>query len=103
LNLLTQGVDPALDLSHIDEARTIARNATSSPSIHWHPYAGELVYTAFSGSHQDAIKKGWMRRSGPDRRYVDVPYLSIDPKDVGRATRRSSAVNSQSGKGASRT
>ena len=99
LNLLTQGVDPELDLSQIDEARTIVEECNELPVHPRHPYAGELVYTAFSGSHQDAIKKGMdaQERSGSD--VWDVPYLSIDPKDVGRSYEAIIRVNSQSGKG----
>ena len=99
LNLLTQGVDPGLDLSQIDEARTIVEECNELPVHPRHPYAGELVYTAFSGSHQDAIKKGMdaQERSGSD--VWDVPYLSIDPKDVGRSYEAIIRVNSQSGKG----
>ena len=99
LNLLTQGVDPELDLSQIDEAREIVEECNELPVHPRHPYAGELVYTAFSGSHQDAIKKGMdaQARSGSD--VWDVPYLSIDPKDVGRSYEAIIRVNSQSGKG----
>jgi 2-isopropylmalate synthase len=99
LNLLTQGVDPLLDLSAIDEARAIVEECNELPVHPRHPYVGELVYTAFSGSHQDAIKKGmhaW-ERSGSE--VWDVPYLPIDPKDVGRDYEAIIRVNSQSGKG----
>jgi 2-isopropylmalate synthase len=99
LNLLTQGVDPKLDLSHIDEARRIVEECNELPVHPRHPWAGELVYTAFSGSHQDAIKKGmyaW-QRSGSEQ--WDVPYLPIDPKDLGRTYEAIIRVNSQSGKG----
>jgi 2-isopropylmalate synthase len=99
LNLLTQGVDPQLDLSQIDEAKRIVEECNELPVHPRHPWAGELVYTAFSGSHQDAIKKGmhaW-RRSGDE--VWDVPYLPIDPKDVGRSYEAIIRVNSQSGKG----
>ncbi|HJU46835.1 MAG TPA: 2-isopropylmalate synthase [Gaiellaceae bacterium] len=99
LNLLTQGVDPGLDLSRIDEARAIVEECNELPVHPRHPYVGELVYTAFSGSHQDAIKKGMhaQERSGED--VWDVPYLAIDPKDVGRTYEAIIRVNSQSGKG----
>jgi len=99
LNLLTQGVDPRLDLSAIDEARAIVEECNELPVHPRHPYVGELVYTAFSGSHQDAIKKGMdaQERSGSEA--WDVPYLSIDPKDVGRSYEAIIRVNSQSGKG----
>ena len=99
LNLLTQGVDPGLDLSGIDEACEIVEECNELPVHPRHPYVGELVYTAFSGSHQDAIKKGMhaQERSGED--VWDVPYLSIDPNDVGRSYEAIIRVNSQSGKG----
>ena len=99
LNLLTQGVDPRLDLSSLDVARAIVEECNELPVHPRHPYVGELVYTAFSGSHQDAIKKGMhaQERSGSDA--WDVPYLSIDPKDVGRTYEAIIRVNSQSGKG----
>ena len=99
LNLLTQGIDPALDLSELDEARRIVEECNELPVHPRHPYVGELVYTAFSGSHQDAIKKGMdaQERSGSD--VWDVPYLPLDPKDVGRDYEAIIRVNSQSGKG----
>ena len=99
LNLLTQGLDPGLDLSEIDEARRIVEECNELPVHPRHPYVGELVYTAFSGSHQDAIKKGMdaQERSGSD--VWDVPYLPLDPKDVGRDYEAIIRVNSQSGKG----
>ena len=99
LNLLTQGVDPGLDFSQLDEAKRIVEECNELPVHPRHPWAGELVYTAFSGSHQDAIKKGmyaW-ERSGDE--VWDVPYLPIDPKDVGRTYEAIIRVNSQSGKG----
>jgi 2-isopropylmalate synthase len=100
LNLLTQGVDPKLDLSSIDAARAIVEECNELPVHPRHPYVGELVYTAFSGSHQDAIKKGMhaQERSGSEAAW-DVPYLSIDPNDVGRTYEAIIRVNSQSGKG----
>ena len=99
LNLLTQGVDPELDLSRIDEARAIVEECNELPVHPRHPYVGELVYTAFSGSHQDAIKKGMHAQERSDSELWDVPYLSIDPKDVGRTYEAIIRVNSQSGKG----
>jgi 2-isopropylmalate synthase len=99
LNLFTQGVDPALDLSHIDEARQIVEECNELPVHPRHPYVGELVYTAFSGSHQDAIKKGMYAQERSGSPVWDVPYLSIDPKDVGRSYEAIIRVNSQSGKG----
>src|SRR5712691_5892887 len=99
LNLLTQGVDPKLDLSQLDEAKRIVEECNELPVHPRHPWVGELVYTAFSGSHQDAIKKGMhaQQRSGGET--WDVPYLPIDPKDVGRTYEAIIRVNSQSGKG----
>ena len=99
LNLLTQGVDPQLDLSNIDEIRDIAELCTELPVNQRHPYAGELVYTAFSGSHQDAIKKGMEAHQRSGEPVWDVPYLPIDPNDVGRTYEAIIRVNSQSGKG----
>ncbi len=99
LNLLTQGVDPDLDLSSIDEARAIVEECNELPVHPRHPYVGELVYTAFSGSHQDAIKKGMHAQDRSGSELWDVPYLSIDPKDVGRTYEAIIRVNSQSGKG----
>jgi 2-isopropylmalate synthase len=100
LNLLTQGVDPKLDLSRIDEAKRIVEECNELPVHPRHPWVGELVYTAFSGSHQDAIKKGMhaQRQQPPDAQW-DVPYLPIDPRDVGRSYEAIIRVNSQSGKG----
>src|SRR6202142_1660802 len=84
LNLLTQGVDPGLDFSQVDETKRIVEECNELPVHPRHPYVGELVYTAFSGSHQDAIKKG-IEGGGREQAEVwDVPYLPIDPKDVGR-------------------
>lgn len=99
INLLTQGVDPQVDLSQLDEAKRIVEDCNELPVHPRHPWAGELVYTAFSGSHQDAIKKGMdaQERSGDD--LWDVPYLPVDPKDLGRSYEAIIRVNSQSGKG----
>lgn len=99
LNLLTQGVDPKLDLSRIDEVRAVVEECNELPVHPRHPYAGELVYTAFSGSHQDAIKKGMHAQERSESGLWDVPYLPIDPKDVGRTYEAIIRVNSQSGKG----
>ena len=98
LNLFSQGVDPELDLRDIDRARHVAEYATRLPVHMRHPYVGELVYTAFSGSHQDAIKKG-MTAIGDDYEIWEVPYLPIDPKHTGRTYEAIIRVNSQSGKG----
>ncbi|HEY2386952.1 MAG TPA: 2-isopropylmalate synthase, partial [Candidatus Binatia bacterium] len=81
LNLLTQGVDPGMDLSHIDEAKAIVEECNELPVHPRHPWAGELVYTAFSGSHQDAIKKGMYAQQRSQSEEWDVPYLPIDPMD----------------------
>ena len=99
LNLLTQGVDPQLDISQIDETRRIVEECNELPVHPRHPYVGELVYTAFSGSHQDAIKKGMDAQERSGSEIWDVPYLPIDPKDVGRSYEAIIRVNSQSGKG----
>jgi 2-isopropylmalate synthase len=99
LNLLTQGVDPRLDLSDLDEARAIVEACNELPVHPRHPYAGELVYTAFSGSHQDAINKGMVAQGRSGSEVWDVPYLAIDPMDVGRTYEAIIRVNSQSGKG----
>ena len=98
MNLFSQGVDPALDFSDIEKVRHVAEYATRMPIHPRHPYVGDLVYTAFSGSHQDAIKKG-MEAIGTDYEQWEVPYLPIDPKHVGRTYQAIIQVNSQSGKG----
>ncbi|MGL4791440.1 MAG: 2-isopropylmalate synthase [Anaerotignaceae bacterium] len=98
MNIFSQGIDPELDFSKIDEAVEIYCRTTRLPVHPRHPYAGELVYTAFSGSHQDAIRKGMERmKEHPDR--WEVPYLAIDPMDVGRNYEPIVRINSQSGKG----
>ncbi len=99
LNLFTQGVDPGLDLSQIDETKAIVEACNELPVHPRHPYAGELVYTAFSGSHQDAIKKGMYAQQRSDSELWDVPYLLVDPMDLGRTYEAIIRVNSQSGKG----
>ncbi|WP_203338118.1 2-isopropylmalate synthase [Nocardioides limicola] len=107
MNLFSQGIDPQIDFSDIDEVRRTVEYCTTLPVHPRHPYAGDLVYTAFSGSHQDAIKKGL---EDLDRRAAEhgipvgeipweAPYLPIDPKDVGRTYEAVIRVNSQSGKG----
>lgn len=99
INMYTQGVNPLLDFSKVNESIDIAEYCNQLPVHQRHPYAGELVYTAFSGSHQDAIKKGMLsQRSSNDSTWA-VPYLPIDPKDVGRTYEAIIRVNSQSGKG----
>lgn len=97
LNMYSQGIDPGLDFSDIDEIRRIAEHCTQLPVHPRHPYAGDLVYTSFSGSHQDAIKKAFTARREGD--VWDMPYLPLDPKDVGRSYEAVIRVNSQSGKG----
>jgi 2-isopropylmalate synthase len=99
LNLLTQGVDPRLDLSRLDEAKRVVEECNELPVHPRHPWVGELVYTAFSGSHQDAIKKGMYAQQRSESKVWDVPYLPIDPQDLGRTYEAIIRVNSQSGKG----
>lgn len=97
LNLYTQGVAPGLDFSNINEAARCVEHCNQLPIHPRHPYVGDLVFTAFSGSHQDAIKKGFAARS--ENEIWEVPYLPIDPRDVGRSYESVIRVNSQSGKG----
>jgi 2-isopropylmalate synthase len=107
LNMFSQGVDPQIDFANIDEIRRTVEYCNQLPVHERHPYAGDLVYTAFSGSHQDAINKGfdWLGRDAAeagtpvDKFTWAVPYLPIDPKDVGRSYEAVIRVNSQSGKG----
>ena len=107
LNLFSQGVEPMIDFSDIDEIRRTVEYCTQLPVHPRHPYAGDLVYTAFSGSHQDAIKKGLeaLEKEADDAGHPvgehpwEAPYLPIDPKDVGRTYEAVIRVNSQSGKG----
>jgi 2-isopropylmalate synthase len=97
MNLYTQGVHPGLDFSDIDAVRQVVEECNQLPVHPRHPYVGDLVFTAFSGSHQDAIKKGFARQQ-PDAIW-EVPYLPIDPADLGRSYDAVIRVNSQSGKG----
>jgi 2-isopropylmalate synthase len=99
MNLFANGVDPELDISDIDALRRTAEYCNRLPVHPRHPYVGDLVYTAFSGSHQDAIKKGFEALGGPGYDVWEVPYLPIDPKHVGRSYEAVIRVNSQSGKG----
>jgi 2-isopropylmalate synthase len=99
LNMYTQGIDPRLDFSNIDEVIQTVEYCNALPVHPRHPYAGELVFTAFSGSHQDAIKKGFAAQEARNDDFWDVPYLPIDPKDLGRDYEAVIRVNSQSGKG----
>ncbi len=99
LNLFSQGVDPKLDLTEINDLRRVAEHCNQLPVHPRHPYVGDLVYTAFSGSHQDAIKKGFEAMDATGQTLWEVPYLPIDPQDVGRTYEDVIRVNSQSGKG----
>lgn len=99
LNLYTQGLDPKLDFSDIDRVIETVEYCNDLPVHQRHPYGGELVYTAFSGSHQDAIKKGFENRNQQNDELWRVPYLPIDPADLGRNYEAVIRVNSQSGKG----
>ena len=99
LNLYTQGVDPQLDFSQIDEVIQTVEYCNQLPVHPRHPYGGELVFTAFSGSHQDAIKKGFAAQQTRNDELWAVPYLPIDPADLGRSYEAVIRVNSQSGKG----
>lgn len=99
LNMYTQGVDPGLDFSDIDSIIETVEYCNQIPVHQRHPYGGELVFTAFSGSHQDAIKKGFEAQSKRNDGLWQVPYLPIDPADLGRSYEAVIRVNSQSGKG----
>ena len=99
LNLFTQGVDPGLEIHDINEIIRTVEYCNQLPVHPRHPYGGELVFTAFSGSHQDAIKKGFAALETSNSELWDVPYLPMDPKDVGRTYEAVIRINSQSGKG----
>jgi 2-isopropylmalate synthase len=99
LNMYTQGVDPGLDFSDISAIRAVAEKCTRLEVPIRHPYAGELVFTAFSGSHQDAINKGMTAQDATPGALWQVPYLPIDPRDIGRSYEAIIRINSQSGKG----
>jgi 2-isopropylmalate synthase len=99
LNLFSQGVDPKLDFTNINRVRKIYEETTRMNVHQRHPYVGEYVYTAFSGSHQDAINKGMKAQETRDENFWEVPYLPIDPQDVGRTYQSIIRINSQSGKG----
>jgi 2-isopropylmalate synthase len=99
LNLYQHGIDPKLDFSNLNSLIEVYERCTGMTVPPRHPYAGELVFTAFSGSHQDAIKKGLAEREKIPGAHWDVPYLTIDPTDIGREYREVIRVNSQSGKG----
>ena len=99
LNMTTQGVDSHLDFSNVNEVLDVVERCTEMKTHARHPYVGELVYTAFSGSHQDAINKGLAHRKSNRDAFWEVPYLPIDPEDVGRSYESIIRINSQSGKG----
>ena len=99
LNLHTQGVSPELDLSNLDRLQETYQDCTNLPIHPRHPYTGELVFTAFSGSHQDAINKGFQAMEASKSPYWEVPYIPMDPKDVGRTYEAVVRINTQSGKG----
>lgn len=99
LNMYAHGIHPGLDFSNLNEVREVYERCTGMTVPPRHPYSGELVFTAFSGSHQDAIKKGLAEWNEGRQQYWDVPYLPIDPADIGREYREVIRVNSQSGKG----
>jgi 2-isopropylmalate synthase len=99
LNLYTQGIDPGLDFSHINQVREVYERCTRMTVHDRHPYAGDLVFTAFSGSHQDAINKGMAAQDVTLGALWQVPYLPIDPQDIGRTYKAIIRINSQSGKG----
>jgi 2-isopropylmalate synthase len=99
LNLYMHGIDPKLDFSDLNAIREVYERCTGMTVPARQPYAGELVFTAFSGSHQDAIRKGLVEWGNGGRNHWDVPYLTIDPTDIGREYREVIRVNSQSGKG----
>jgi 2-isopropylmalate synthase len=99
LNLYTQGIDPGLKLGNLNEIRSVYERVTRMRVPERHPYGGDLVFTAFSGSHQDAIKKGMDLREKEQSERFEVPYLLIDPQDIGRTYEAIIRINSQSGKG----
>ena len=99
MNMYSQGIDPMLDISDINDIRRVAEYCNQLPVHPRHPYVGDLVYTAFSGSHQDAIKKGFDALRDSPEGIFEVPYIPIDPHDVGRTYEDVVRVNSQSGKG----
>ncbi|MBL8675698.1 MAG: 2-isopropylmalate synthase, partial [Rhodospirillales bacterium] len=99
LNMYTQGVDPEIDFSDINEIRQTVEYCNQLPVHPRHPYGGDLVFTAFSGSHQDAINKGFKALEASNSKLWEVPYLPIDPADLGRSYEAIIRINSQSGKG----
>ncbi|MBD5782343.1 2-isopropylmalate synthase [Pelagicoccus sp. NFK12] len=99
LNMYTQGLDPELDFSNLNDIREVYERVTKMDVPPRSPYGGDLVFTAFSGSHQDAIKKGFAQMPADEKALWQVPYMTIDPKDLGRSYRAIIRINSQSGKG----
>jgi 2-isopropylmalate synthase len=99
MNLHAQGIDPGLDFSRVDRVAAVYERCTRLPVHPRHPYAGSLVHTAFSGSHQDAIRKGMEARRESGSPLWEVPYLPVDPADLGRSYEAVIRINSQSGKG----
>ena len=99
MNMFSQGIDPGLDISNINDLVRMAEYCNQIPVHPRHPYSGELVFTAFSGSHQDAINKGFKAMEASNNPLWEVPYLPIDPMDLGRTYEAVIRINSQSGKG----
>ncbi|MEU8783835.1 2-isopropylmalate synthase [Streptomyces sp. NPDC048637] len=99
MNLFSQGIDPMLDLSDIDGVRRVVESCNQMPVGARHPWAGDFVYTSFAGTHQDAIAKGLVAREQSGQKIWDVPYLPIDPRDIGRDYQALIRINTQSGKG----
>jgi 2-isopropylmalate synthase len=98
-NIYSQGIDPKLVLAHIDDVKEFVENITEIDTHIRHPYVGEMIFTAFSGGHQDAIKKGLDVHKNTNGKYWEVPYLPIDPRDIKRGFEKVVRINSQSGKG----
>jgi len=98
-NIHTQGIDAQIDLSNIDEIKTFIEEVTQIKTHIRHPYVGDMIFTAFSGGHQDAIKKGMEHYNESNKEKWTVPYLPMDPKDIKRDYEKVIRINSQSGKG----
>ena len=98
-NIYSQGIEPKLNLAFIDEVKEFFEKTTQIKTHIRHPYVGEMIFTAFSGGHQDAIKKGMDFYRSKEHKYWNVPYLPIDPKDINRDYEKIIRINSQSGKG----
>ena len=99
MNIHTQGIDPEIDLSNIDKIKEFIEEVTQIKTHIRHPYVGDMIFTAFSGGHQDAIKKGIEFYNNSDKEKWVVPYLPMDPKDIKRDYEKVIRINSQSGKG----